>query len=66
MDKYPIVVWIGAAILGRVGAEMIITDPVVHGALHPAAWVEYGVQALGALVVVGVGKYLESRRVHPV
>jgi len=45
---------------------MIITDPVVHGALHPSSWVEYGVQALGALVVVGVGKYLESRRVHPV
>ena len=62
MDRYPIVVWIGAAILGRVGAEMIISDPVVHGALHPSRAVEIGVQIAGALVVVGVGKYLARRR----
>jgi YjbE family integral membrane protein len=62
MDRYPIVVWIGAAILGRVGAEMIISDPVVHGALHPSQAVEIGAQIVGALVVVAVGKYLTRRR----
>ena len=62
MDRYPIVVWIGAAILGRVGAEMIITDPVVHGTLHPSQAVEIGAQIAGALVVVGAGKYLARRR----
>ncbi len=62
MDRFPIIVWIGAAILGRVGAEMIITDPVVHGALHPSQAVEIGAQIVGALVVVGVGKYLARRR----
>ena len=62
MDKYPAVVWIGAAILGHVGAELMISDPVVHGALHPSRAVEIGVQILGALLVVGVGKYLSSRR----
>ena len=62
MDRYPIVVWIGAAILGRVGAEMIITDPVVHGALHPSTAMEIGAQIAGALVVIGVGKYLAQRR----
>ncbi|MBI2684873.1 MAG: TerC family protein [Acidobacteria bacterium] len=61
MDKYPIVVWIGAAILGRVGAEMMITDPVVHAALHPSTAVEIAVQAAGALLVVALGKFLASR-----
>ena len=62
MDRYPIVVWIGAAILGRVGAEMIITDPVIHGALHPSTAMEIGAQIAGALIVIGVGKYLAQRR----
>jgi YjbE family integral membrane protein len=62
MDRYPIVVWIGAAILGRVGAEMMITDPVVHGMLHPSTAVEIGVQVAGAALVVGVGKWLAWRR----
>jgi YjbE family integral membrane protein len=62
MDRYPLVVWIGAAILGRVGAEMIISDPVVHGALQPSHAVEIGAQIAGALVVVGAGKYLTRRR----
>lgn len=66
MDKYPVVIWIGAAILGRVGAEMIITDPVVHGALHPSPAVEYGVQAAGAILVVAVGKFLSGRRASAV
>jgi len=62
MDKYPIVVWIGAAILGRVGADMIITDPVVHGALHPSPTLEIAVQVAGALVVVAAGKLLTRQR----
>jgi YjbE family integral membrane protein len=66
MDKYPIVVWIGAAILGRVGADMIITDPVVHASFHPSTALEIALQAAGALTVVAVGKYLQSRRAHAV
>jgi len=62
MDRFPVVVWIGAAILGRVGAEMIMTDPVVHGALHLSPAVEYGIQAAGALAVVAAGKLLTRRR----
>ena len=30
MDKYPVIIYIGAAILGKVGGEMIITDPVYN------------------------------------
>lgn len=28
MDKFPIIIWIGAAMLGVVGAEMLVTDPM--------------------------------------
>jgi predicted tellurium resistance membrane protein TerC len=28
MDRYPIILWIGAAVLGKVGGEMMITDPI--------------------------------------
>jgi YjbE family integral membrane protein len=64
MDKYPVVVWIGAAILGRVGADMIITDPVVHASFHPSTALEISLQIAGALAVVAVGKFLQSRRAH--
>ena len=36
MDKYPYIIYIGAAILGKVGAEMIITDPVIVPHVQPA------------------------------
>lgn len=62
MDRFPIVVWIGAAILGRVGAEMIISDPVVHGALHPSHALEIAAQVAGALAVVALAKILVRRR----
>ena len=29
MDKYPVIIYIGAAVLGRVGGEMMITDPFI-------------------------------------
>jgi YjbE family integral membrane protein len=62
MDKYPIIVWIGAAILGRVGAEMIVTDPVVHMNLHPSFAVEITAQVAGALLVVAAGWFFSKRK----
>ena len=43
MDRYPIILWIGAAVLGKVGGEMMITDPWVSQALGLPGWVEYAV-----------------------
>jgi len=36
MDKYPVIIYLGAAVLGRVAGEMMITDPFIHNLLHPA------------------------------
>jgi YjbE family integral membrane protein len=56
MDKYPVLVYVGAAILGRVGGEMMITDPFIHELLHPSRMVEYGVQAFFTIGVIVAGK----------
>lgn len=57
MDRFPIIVWIGSAILGRVGGEMIMTDPYVTQTFGPPKWLEYGVQVAMAAGVLLVGKW---------
>ena len=56
MDRYPIIIYIGAAVLGRVGGEMIMTDPVVVDWLAPSKIVQYAVEAVLAVGVIIVGK----------
>jgi YjbE family integral membrane protein len=56
MDKYPIIILIGAAILGRVGGEMIITDPWIEGLVHPGRVLEYAVELIFAIGVIVTGK----------
>jgi YjbE family integral membrane protein len=55
MDRYPATIYLGAAILGRVGGEMILTDPFVAGILHPTDTFRYVVEGIliGAVVVAG-------------
>jgi YjbE family integral membrane protein len=62
MDKYPIIMYLGAAVLGKVGAEMMITDPVVDGILAPSAYMIYALEAAFAVGVIVVGKLLIRRR----
>ncbi|MFH0730354.1 MAG: TerC family protein [Pseudomonadota bacterium] len=56
MDKYPIIIYIGAAILGRVGAEMIMTDPFIANLLSPSKALQYTVEAFFAVGVIVYGK----------
>jgi predicted tellurium resistance membrane protein TerC len=56
MDRYPIIIYIGAAVLGRVGAEMIFTDPWVVSWLAPPDWFRYTMEAVFAGGVIVVGK----------
>ncbi|MGA7103838.1 MAG: TerC family protein, partial [Candidatus Deferrimicrobiaceae bacterium] len=55
MDRYPIIITLGSAILGKVAGEMIITDPWVHRTFHPAHWMDYAVEIVFAVGVVLVG-----------
>jgi len=62
MDRYPIILWIGAAVLGKVGGEMMITDPWVNGLLAPPRWAEYAVMAFFVVFVCILSKWLINIR----
>jgi len=62
MDRYPIILYIGAGILGKVGGEMMITDAWVHGILHPSKAVEYGVMAVTTAGVIVMARLLLAMR----
>ena len=62
MDRYPIILWAGAAILGKVGGEMMITDPWVHRLLDPPQWVEYASMVFFVVFVCGLSKMILNRR----
>ena len=62
MDRYPVLIYLGAAILGKVAAEMILTDGFVAHALHPTAVARYAAEAALALVTVLAGRLLSTAR----
>lgn len=63
MDKYPVIIYIGAAVLGRVGGEMIITDPVTVKLLGPGKALKYSVEVLFAVGVIFAGKLWMKRKI---
>lgn len=61
MDRYPWTLYLGAAILGKVGGEMMITDPFVVRTLHPSQTVSYAAEALAMAGVLVAGRILTER-----
>jgi YjbE family integral membrane protein len=62
MERYPVIVVFGAGLLGWVAGEMIVSDLAIRDwvlAQLPSA--HYLAPALGALLVVSVGKWIERR-----
>ena len=55
MDKYPI-------ILGKVGGEMMVTDPFVEHIIHTTKATEYGAMIFFVIVVVGTSKLILMRK----
>jgi YjbE family integral membrane protein len=62
MDRYPIILWIGAAVLGKVGGQMMITDPWVHGLLNPPKWAEYVSMAFFVIFICLLSKWIINNR----
>jgi len=77
METYPVIVTVGAALIGYVSGEMLVTDPVVIGWFRAQArWMidvelftgfghkfELSMAGLiGAVLVVGIGKWLARRK----
>lgn len=62
MGRWPIIITIGAALLGWVSGDMAATDPVVKGWVDAnAAWLHWAAPAAGAVLVVVLGKWLAGR-----
>jgi YjbE family integral membrane protein len=62
MDRYVAIIYVGAAILGKVGGDMIMTDRLVTELFAPAPWLVHAVEGLLALGVILVA--LAWRRVR--
>jgi len=68
MERYPVIITLGAALLGFLAGEMVFTDPAVtshFGLLSHTVINTAGVT--GALLVVALGKFLQGRQAaaHP-
>jgi YjbE family integral membrane protein len=64
LDRFPVLVWAGAALLGWVAGDIMAKDSALHGFIAPDTMhrLEIWVAAAGALLVVGTGWLL--RRAH--
>jgi len=59
MDRYPVIVYVGAAVLGWVGGGMIMTDPVVQAFWPASPLVIRAVELAGAGLVMAVPALLQ-------
>src|SRR5712692_2072355 len=80
MESYPVIITVGAALIGYVSGEMLVTDPVVvewfrgnaHWMIDFELFTVFGrmfevsvAGLIGAVLVVGVGKWLAGRTSPP-
>jgi YjbE family integral membrane protein len=68
MDNYPIIVWVGAALLGRVAGQMIMTDAFMTQTFAPGPALVYSAEAVGTIGVILAGLWIKrgiKRRVTP-
>ncbi len=61
MTRFPVIVTVGAALLGWVAGEMAIGDPAISGWSAQHHEMHTGAPILGAVLVVVVGKLLTAR-----
>jgi YjbE family integral membrane protein len=62
MERWPIIITIGAGLLGFVAGEMAWEDGAISGfTAHFAPMTKYVVAAIGAIFVVGLGRILAAR-----
>ncbi len=64
MEKWPVVITLGGALLGYIAGDMLVRDPaIIDSVKHAASWmIDYHVAGIiGAVVVVIVGKIIGRR-----
>lgn len=61
MERFPIIVTLGAALIGWVGGETIVSDVALKEVAMEYAWLHYVAAAAGAVFVVVLGRALQKR-----
>jgi len=64
IDRFPIIVWAGAAMILYVGVELILRDPLVHDILPHALEPEWTHRAIGLVVGVVLASIAWYLRTH--
>jgi len=63
MEKYPVIITLGAALLGFVAGEMLVTDHAVEAFFHSAGRASTTIiEIAGAVGVVLIGRWLAARK----
>jgi YjbE family integral membrane protein len=62
LDRFPVIVTAGAALLGWIAGGLIVGDPISVPLLPPGEALKYAAGAAGALFVVVAGRWLARRR----
>ncbi|NSL54511.1 TerC family protein [Uliginosibacterium aquaticum] len=67
MERYPVVILLGAMLLGWIAGHMAVTDPVLQpwtadATGEPISVIKYAASVGGALLVWGLGKMLGARK----
>ena len=63
MDRFPVVITLGAGLLGWIAGGMFVTDEFLKDYLqHAPSWLHYVTSVIGAVAVVLVGKAIAARQ----
>ena len=63
MDRFPVIITLGAALIGWVGGETIVSDVALQSVVENNHWMHTVFPALGAAIVLAIGK-LGNRDKH--
>ncbi len=61
MDRFPIIITLGAALLGFLAGEMFVTDPATAGFFNTLEGSHTWAPVIGAVIVVAIGTWLARR-----
>jgi len=62
MGRFPIIIVVGAGLIGWIAGDVGITDPAVHHWVEPYGhWIDYAAKIAGAAFVIVLGKLLALR-----
>jgi YjbE family integral membrane protein len=62
MERFPVVITLGAMLLGWIAGQMAYSDPAIKPYLPAGPFWAYGAAAAGALLVLVTGKLMQARQ----